>query len=241
MYCNSAQLTAGSNEDFTITNSTTVLAQAPTRVRLLGACIPYTWNNVTAENNAFQLQDHNGNFTITVAAGYYTGTALATAIEAATNAQAVQNPYTVTYTGSRFSFATTNAFSLNFQVSDSAAVILGFAPGATAGPAASITSPNYATLSTDNEIMVGSTLIGGVDNGIIAWQSASGVSSWLARVPISGSYGSIIDFTNALPSPYFVLANAPQPLTSINLFLAFPSGLPITLNGATWSALLEFA
>jgi hypothetical protein len=248
----------GSNEDFTITETGHHFASVPKRVKLVKASIPYSWNNITANNNVFAIQENPGNSaTITVPAGAYNGTTLASTIQTLLGSAGLLNTYTVTFDTSfvRFNFAGTGAFTLSFTPASSIAMQLGFVAGSTYGPDTSITSANVAQLVPDYEIFICSDLVEGSDNGVVKFTPdppiSAGVSGSqiLASVPLSTCFGGVINYCACDGIPFFpisqslygkVLSTGDNSSKPIRFFLAFPSGIPVFLNGLHWSAQLVF-
>lgn len=252
-----------SNEDFTITKIPQEFPDPPKRAKLISACIPYTWNNITTTNNQFIItEDGVGSDTITIPEGNYTGTQLATALTEQINASGViTQVYTVQYDEQTnlFTFATTglNGFQFTFALDD-AAKLLGFGSAGTypVSPTTSFTSTSGAVLLRDYEIFICSDMVSGCDMGVIPWNiqglpDAYNQNQILARVPITSCYSSVLQYTapNVLPlynitqSKFAKSRNPTDPdMPSIRFFLKFPSGEAVDLGGYHWSAeiLLEF-
>ena len=106
IYINSAPAyrdVGGTSEDFTITDTGDTLTNLPKTVKLVNACIPFTWFNVyqgTQSNNHFQFEDGaSTQYTFDIAPGNYNGTTLAAALQAALNDTASPDTFTVTFAG----------------------------------------------------------------------------------------------------------------------------------------------
>ena len=101
----------------------------------------------------------------------------------------------------------------------------------------------------DYEIFVCSDLVGGSDNGIIPWNDAAlpsylNQNQILASVPINKCYNTVLYYTSPDDVPFFPVVQSPfssgittQPL---RMFLKFPSGIDVDLNGYHWTATLVF-
>lgn len=258
-YINSSVRDAGgSNEDFTITDTRETIDNAPKTVKLLNACIPFTWNNVPdtgGGGSELQFTDSVPTvYTVTVPAGNYTGTTLATAVAAAMNAAGSPDTFSVTFDSNTYkmTFTTTGAdMELNFTTIDDMAETLGFDAGTDYGPAASITSVNVVNILGYLEMFICSDLVCGSDNGVIPWTTSSPVSDLcvLARVPIRACYGGVVDYVAQTELPAFpvtqseFVAETLEPRTvarSMRFYLRWPDNTPVDLNGAVWTAELIF-
>lgn len=256
VYINSLNRTTGTNEDFYINENLTNgphfgPPQVPSRVKLVRASIPYTWSNVTTSNNKFSLTDGGGTFAIVIPPGNYTGTTLATAVNAAITAAGPLETYTVTYstTTLKFTVSATGNFQLNFTGADSAGNLLGFGNVITPLGAA-VTSTNVASILPDYEMFICSDLIGGSDNGAIRLEQAATSEQILAIATINASFGGIVQYDPANDIPFYSCIQSPysasyqnpgsQSASRIRLFLRWPSGNPISLSGAHWTCQLNF-
>lgn len=256
-YINSANRDmGGSSENFTITDSASLFTYPPKAVKLTKANIPYTWYNVVSTNNqVILIEQPNPGVLATIPVGNYTGTSLASALQTALNAVAVLHTYTVTFnTLTQFFTITGSAgtFSLDFSTPNSAAARLGFAAGVTTTPAITTTSTQLAQIQSDNELWICSNLVGGCDNGFVLMSSATPSNTQiLAVVPITGTFGDVINYVAPVDDPYFPttqseygkvptpgVASTPK---SMSFFLAFPSGFALGLNGQNWSNTLTFS
>lgn len=248
----------GSNEDFTITENGHHFAGIPRRVKLARASIPYSWNNITDNNNTLTVVETGGNTAaITVPNGAYNGSTLATALQTVLNAGALVYTYTVAFdnTAVRFTISATGTFSLDFTDANNVARALGFSPNEVTTPATTLVSSNVAQLVPDYEIFICSDLVEGCDNGVVKFTPdppiAAGVngSQILAVVPLSTCFGGVINYCACDCAPFYpisqslygkVLSSGDVSSKPIRFFLAFPSGIPISLNGLHWSAQLVF-
>jgi hypothetical protein len=255
IYINSAVRSTGTNEDFTITDTGDTITNSPKTVKLINACIPYTWNNIQSGSNDLTFEDSvPTQYTVQVPAGNYTGTTLAAAVETAMNGAGSGDTFTVDFDTNTYkmTFTTTGAdLLLDFSTSPDLAVILGFVSGSTYGPAASITSPNVVNIIEFLEMMICSDLVCGSDNGVIPWTPNPPVSDLciLARVPIRSCYGGIVDYVASPDSPYMPITqsefskakeiNGNNPGT-IRFYLRWPDNSAVSLNGASWTAEILF-
>ena len=259
-YINSSVRDAGgSNEDFTITDTRETIDNAPKTVKLLNACIPFTWNNVTDTGGGgeeLQFTDSVPTiYTVTVPAGNYSGgDALATAVATAMNGSGSPDTFTVTFDDNTYklTFTTTGAdMELNFTTVDDLASTLGFEAGSDYGPAASITSVNVVNVLGYLEMFICSDLVCGADNGVIPWTTSSPESDLciLARVPIRSCFGGIVDYIAQTELPMFPVTQSDfvqeslEPRTvprSMRFYLRWPDNTQVDLNGATWTAELIF-
>lgn len=246
----------GTNEDFFITENGRHFGppKTPKRVRVTRASIPYTWFNTTAANNAFEILESGVPFAITIPPGNYDGTSLAAALQNAIGLiGGLGNTYTVTFspTTYRLTFtATPGTFQLNFSVANSAALLLGFLTGSTTVDAGSVTAPNMVGLLPDFEIFICTDLVQGCDNGLVMWNTSPPSNTQIiAKVSVNGSYGSVLNYVGYEYGPFFDMRGSlyaaaatstaiPAPPRTMHFWLQFPSGLPVDLNGAHWSATL---
>lgn len=258
IYINSSAefVDAGStNEDFTITDTEETFDNAPKTVKLINACIPYTWYNVTAAiGNAIRFFDSvPDQYDIIIPPGNYDGTSLATAIQTAMNAAGSADVFTVTFSSeaAQFTFATTGVeMQLDFTIVGNMAVILGFEE-ALVGPGNPLVSTSTAKLLIDLELFVCSDLVAGSDNGVIPWNTSSpdNTLNILARVPIRSCFGGIVDYMASSDLPYYPItqsefAKVKNPLDTsprtVRFYLRWPSGVAFDLNGHYWTAELVF-
>lgn len=244
----------GSNEDFVITENGRHFGppQTPKRVKVARANIPYTWYNVTASNNVFQILEGVDVFPVTIPVGNYDGATLVTALNTTIAAiGGMANLYTVTLSAltNRLSFTATGNFQLNFNVANSAALLLGFTAASTTPVGTSAEAPNIIGLTPDYEIFICSDLVQGCDNGLVVWNTSPPSNTQIiARVSVSSAYGTVLNYSG-LESPFFDMRASPYataatsratpaPPRTMHFWLQFPSGLPVDLNGAHWSATL---
>lgn len=258
VYINSQDRTTGTNEDFYIAENISAgphfgPPQVPSRVKLIKAAIPFTWNNVTDNNNKFSLNE-GSDVPITIPVGNYTGATLATAVQNAIMATTPTYTYTVTFnaTSLKYTISATGNFELDFTGVDSAGKLLGFGNIITA-IGTSVTGNEVASILPDYEMFICSDLVGGSDNGVILFGKPAASEQILAVVPINSCYGGIVQycpcgnipFYSCIQSPFAAAYQNPgsQSSPKIRLYLRWPSGDLIYLNGAHWTCQLnlEFA
>jgi hypothetical protein len=257
IFVSSKYRSTGTNENFDIEKTVQEFTYPPQSVKLVSASIPYTWQNITGDNGSFTIeQDDATEDTFDIPPGFYSATALATELQTLINVSAtLGQTYTVTYdlVTFKYTFATVGPASFQIIPTTSAAV-LGFADGSTnpGSPALSVTSTQMVQTISDYEIFICCNLVTGSDNGIIPWYpdndpTVSNQAQILARVPISGCYSGIIQYTASPDMPFYGISQsefsknikAGLPAT-LQLFLAFPSGNTVDLQGYHWSAELVF-
>lgn len=256
IYINSTERDIGGSDDsFTITRVIQEFPYPPKSAKLVTAAIPYTWDNITFDNNSFSIfETGTGTFDLTIPEGNYSGAQLATAVETAINTSGFfSQTYTVTYDSTTLKFTFTTAplgMQIIFTEPGSAATLLGFMPGSTnPGVAAtSVTSTVGAQILPDYEIFICSDLVQGSDNGVMKWfpsytPTVSNQSQILARVPITAGFSTVLNYCAHPQLPFYSVTQSlfGQQYTtgtpvSISFFLALPSGLPLSLNGYHWSA-----
>lgn len=242
VYLDSSRRTSGTSEDYVIVQNGAHWGPpiAPSRVKLVSAAIPFTFGNIGPGNNQFNIDST----LITIPAGFYTGTQLASVIQALAGSTSVTS---VTYnsTALSFTFSGGSSFSLNFTIPNSAGNVLGFGNVVVTGT--SLTSTTVAGILPDYEIWVCSDLVGGSDNGVVPIYDPPSSAQVLAVVPITSCYGGIIDYRGCCSTPFYGCSASPyvnaltnnQP-ASIRMFLRFPSGLAVDLHGAKWTCQLNF-
>lgn len=261
LYINSApgfRDPGGTDENFTITKTISDFTTVPRRVKLQTAQVPYTWNNiVSGSNNSFEVIIGTNTYTINIASGHYTGTSLATAVQAALNS-ATTNNFTVSYSTITFLFTFSSilsAYSFNFNVANTIAPALGFdilTYNSTTSSPYTLTSVYVSVVETDTQIFVCSTLVLGLDNGVIPYfPGAPPNYGILAALPLTSCFGSFMNYTVPNDEPWFTVSQSaftqesinPNSTVSIGFSLLFISGIPVNLQGAHWSAtiLLDFA
>lgn len=255
----------GTSEDFTITDTQQTITNLPKTVKLVNACIPFSWfnvyyidNGVVSANNHFEFSDGVDTlYTFDIDPGDYNGTTLAAAIEDAMNATVSPDTFTVTFDATTFKFTFTSSnvagLTLHFDgVANNMATLLGFNPsGPDPTKAQIITSPNVAILLIDMEMFICSDLVCGADNGVIPWNTSNPDPDLciLARVPIRACFGTIVDYTAHPEIPFYPTTQSyfckvkeqldTSPRT-MRFYLVWPSGVPVDLNGYNWTGELVF-
>jgi hypothetical protein len=241
----------GSNEDFTVTDTMETFKNTPKTVKLINACIPYTWYNVTvAIGNSIRFFDSvPDQYDVVISPGNYDGAALAAAIQTAMNAAGSGDTFTVEFSSeaSMFTFTTTGVdMQLDFTIVGNMATILGFSE-VLVGPGNPLVSTATAKLLIDLEFFICSDLVAGSDNGVIPWNTGTpdNTLNILARVPIRSCFGGIVDYTASAELPYYPITQSefskvkqPGDTTprTVRFYLRWPSGEPFDLNGHYWTA-----
>lgn len=234
VYINSADpyISGGTNENFVITGG--YFPKAPKAVRLISACIPYSWNNITQgyELKVTEEDTHD----LIIPPGNYNATGLATTVQDALNSIG-GHTYTVTFSRQRYTISADGDFSLEF--SPGLAFRMGF--DESTGTGDSFTSPHLAQLISDTELFICSTLINGIDNGAI-WLKDGQPSNdrILAVVPINTCFGGIIHYTAPDLTPFDIKNSDFVRTRTAGFSLRFPSGGQPDLQGVPWSMILEF-
>ncbi len=241
----------GTADDFTIVDNKSVFTNVPKSVRLSSVTLPYTWANVGGVfGNTIDFTGAiSGAHTIVIPTNNYDGTTLATQLSTDMSAAAAPDVYTVTYNGvtNKFTIASTENFSIDFTQPNNMHTILGFLEVITP-VAMSITSTNVAGFVIDKEVLVCTNLIDGIDNGLIDWKSGPPTSSQaIGFVPIVGPWGGIIEFVNPFDMPFYTITNSDfssestKSLTrTLHMWLRFPSGATVDLQGQDWECVIIF-
>ena len=226
-------------------------------IRLLDAVIPYTFSNISPTANQFGFTDTAGTNTVTIPAHTFTAgniiEVLKSTLDAASGAGL---EFTVIYhkCEGTFEFQADGAYSFDFTVPNSAAVTLGFTATvhtAVETPPASniwvIQSQTRDQLSVDKYLNITSNLITGIDQGLLILDGtvSPSANNILATIPISGTSGANIIFTESQDAPDIdiqasVLGQIVDPNSdttrTIEFGLSLGSGQAVDLNGSFWSA-----
>lgn len=253
----SDKFTSKVGETITIDIPSSVLSRAVKAIRLLDISIPYTWSNVPANANQFGFTDLAGTNTITISDHTFTPSNIIEILKQDLDANSGSGLiFTVIYhkCGGTFEFQADGSYSFDFTVPNSAASTLGFDPivyNAVETPPASniwvIQSVRRDTLDVDKYINVTSNLVTGVDQGVLILdgQPTPTISNILATIPIQGSAGNIIYFSESNDAPNIniqssVLGRVASPNTdttrSVQFGLSLDSGQSVNLNGGYWAA-----
>lgn len=253
VYLSSKNRSTGTSDNFTIadTQERFVKNVNPQSIKAITVTIPVTWYNVTAANNQFEFTSAiTGLHHIEISPGNYSGETLAQALQDALEVEIPCGGYTVTYdcnTGKFTVASKTEPFSVDFTIANNMAEILGFEEVVTAS-AMSHTSTKVANIIIDTEIWVCTNLISGIDNGVLNWTANAPKNEQmgiLACVPITACFGGIIQYTLPSQLPYYIITNSKftnpgDDPRELQLYLAFPSGAPISLNGHDWGMQVVF-
>lgn len=253
----SDKFTTKVGENLTIDVSSSVIGRAVKSIRLLDAVIPLTFTNVPSNQNQFNLDDGSGVNTVTIPPHTFTPgnviEVLKDQLDANSNAGRI---FTVIYhkCEGTIEVKADGPFTLDFGVPNSAAPLLGFNPTtytAVETPVASniwLTQSNRRDqLSVDKFINITSNLITGVDQGIVLLdgQINPSINNILASIPISGTSGSNIIFSETADSPDIDISSSvlgrivppnTESIRTIQFGLSLDSGIPVDLSGSFWSA-----
>lgn len=254
VYINSTNRSAGTSNDFTITNIPP-FENNPVTAKLVNACIPFTFYNIMAPGNTLTFIDSAATpHTVVIPPGNYTGATLATALALAMNGAGSPDTYTVTYDATTYllTFNSTGNLTLDFTTTPNMAKQLGFISGNLYGPALIITGVQMVNLLVATEIFICSDLVNGSDNGVIPWipsPTPSGTGGIFARVPLMACFGSIIVYNASTELPYYSVVQSTfsklmdpnnNVLRTMRFYLTFPDGTPVALNGFDWSCEVLF-
>lgn len=249
IYVASANRTSGTPDDFTIVDTGDRYTNIPLSMKVKSVSIPYTWYNITANNNNFMFTGmSSGVHSFSVPPGNYTGATLAAELakqlNIAVGGGSCSGGYTVVYdssTGKYTIASSTENFSINFTVANNMAQILGF-PIVVTPSAASHTSTTAASILSDFYIWVCTDLVEGIDNGVANWTSNPPDTEQMgivACVPITQCFGSILHYEVPTEYPFYTIVNSAFVTEttgrSSRYFLRFPSGAPLSLNGNNWA------
>ena len=262
MFVNSSvRDSGGTDENFTVTIPDEIFINRPKSVKLIKACIPFSWYNIisttestTYANNKLKFTGSiSGDHIIEVPPSNYDGLTLAAKVEELMNNATAANTYKVTFdeVSGFYTFTSTiETFTFDFTISNTLYERLGFANGSTpsssALPNAIITSTQVAKLFVDLEIFVHSNLVGGTDNGVIPLTTETPKSNEiLARISTCCACpGGFVDYCACPDEPFYLVTQSlfskikednDTTKRSIKFYLSFPSGFPLDLRGLRWS------
>jgi len=86
IYINSKNRTSGTNEDFIISKVVEEFRRPPKTVKLISACVPYSWNNLLVGTELTITEDGLAPYVVALDPGFYTGITLAAALKTAIEA-----------------------------------------------------------------------------------------------------------------------------------------------------------
>lgn len=148
--------------------------------------LPYSWYNITSSTNQIRI---NGTTTVSVAAGQYSASTLASALQTAL--QSVDATFTVTYssTTGKFTIARSTAFTLNLSSSlFTMKRQLGFNGTSDTGSATSQVSDSFANIHNGNSISLHSDVLSKVLNNAITDTR----NDYVLSIPIDQNPGNLI-------------------------------------------------
>ena len=249
IYINSANRidpTITTSDNFTVQIPRGLIPFTPKSAKIRSIMVPHVWSSVTAGSNNFEV---NGN-PLSVPATNYNGSSLAAALQ--TEVQTVLPTATVTYDGvtGKYTFADVGVFTLDFNVADSIGPILGFGTSTNAG-LNSYTSTGVGNLSIDKYVWITSSLIAGIDAGVIVADGTETSRNILLAMPVLADYGfiptyepagddCIFNIENSAFSEAIRLGTAPA-LMDINFAIISPSGGVIDMGGHDWEMVIELS
>lgn len=253
----SDKYTSKTGENITIDIPADILNRPARSIKVIDAVIPYTFTNVPSNGNTFNLTDSGGTNTVVIPGQTLSPKGLISALTDLLNGNSGAGLTFVSIynqcTG-RLQIKADGPYSLNFNVPNSAATLLGFDPvlyTAIETPPASnvwiVDSVRRDQLELDKYINITSNLVKGIDQGVIILdgQPTPTASNIIATVPIDGSVGSSIVFTESAEAPSLdirasILGQIIEPnkdvVRTVEFGLSLDSGIPADLNGSFWSA-----
>jgi len=255
----SDKYTSKVGEVITIEVPTSIISRPVKSIRLLEALIPNTFSNIPTTANKFSFTDASNTYMIALPQVSVNSTTileiLKNTLEAASDAGLT---FTIVYSkcDGTYTFKADGAFTLNFNVADSAADLLGFN---TTPPYVAVETPPasniYITqnnrrgqLDSDRYINITSNLITGVDQGVVFLDGDLTPTSTniLASIPIqSSSAGATLFFSDSSSSPDIniqssvlgrIVGTNTNSVRVVTFGLSLDSGNPVDLGGASWSA-----
>lgn len=234
-------------------------------IKVLECEIPSTWYVINAQNNTFTGVYNAGPLTtVTLPYGTYSGSAFATALQAALNT-VPWTGFTVNFAGlppvdvalgnllpqGKMNIQNANPFALSFpaDTSSSPGPWMGFTPGTKLAVLAgfpakyTVISDGVALLGGPQYVYLNSATLGPLaqlhlPQGVTAPLQAGGHGPQLAKIQANASFGGVIFWRDPDPDKYFGLQNL-QNIVKIDLFLTLGNGEssqhPLRLNGANFS------
>jgi hypothetical protein len=199
-------------------------------VRLSKVQIPYTYYNVTSNNNTVVFDEGGGNITVTITAGQYTLTQFLSALKTALDASAGTGVFTIT--AGTNTYKVTIASTVNFIYRGTLSTInrlIGFANTDTTS-GASHTGTKVYNMGGTNYIDILSNYYSTHGNRI--QQSNLSGTNIIARIPVSNySFGETIYYQSFVPH---ILKIKKDDRRNIDLILHDEFGNQLDLNGQEW-------
>lgn len=212
-------------------------------IKILSAEIPFGFYVINSSNNTFTYTEGATSYTITIAAGNYSGTTLASALQTAIAARSAG--FTVTYASSTLLFTfthnTVTTWSLYFAGRNTLYSFMGFNPNTLysgSGVGSVITSVNVAQATGPKYLYLNSRKIGPFINFNLADGSpAGGDFPGLAKIPINTTFGNTIFYQDPDPEKYFDLFIGVR-FDTIDFYFTLGSDqsqTPLDMRGVQWS------
>lgn len=225
-------------------------------VKVLSAVIPFSYYVISSRNAIFTLTETGfATTTVTLPTGNYNantlGSALASALIAASVTSGANLIYSVTYSSLTGKYTITNnaagpaTFTLTFGIiGDTGATnprfALGFNDGTVTSIGHVIEAPNVAEISGPNYIYINSEKLGQFSNVILPTGAVNlnggNIGPQLCRVPMDVNPGDICFYNDPDPTKYFDLEHMNQ-LSDCDFFLSLGDvgNTPLDLNGLPFS------
>lgn len=253
----SDKYTSKAGETLTINIPADILNRPAKSIKVIDAVIPYTFTNIPSNGNSFNFTDNVGTNLVTIPGQTLSPKGLISALKDLLDGNSGAGlTFTTVYNQcmGRIQIKADGPYTLNFNVPNSAATLLGFDPAsyvAVESPPASnvwvVNSVRRDQLSLDKYINITSNLVKGIDQGVIILngQPVPTVSNIIATIPVDGAVGNNIVFTESQDAPSLdirasVLGQIVEPnkdvIRTVEFGLSLDSGIPANLNGSFWSA-----
>jgi hypothetical protein len=203
-------------------------------MKVIEASIPFTYYTVNSDNNAITLSDSSGVFSITLAPGTYSPSAMIAELTAKFAATPTIYTYTVTYNPADLSFsvfngaAVSNPFTITFSLGrDTLGVVLGFPQGAqtsqtfNAGAGGNRLAGGASELLGTNFLYVNSNAIGNeMDMFLPVGSSQFGNGGpQMAVIPTEGlTFGDDFHYQDPAPTLWYDMRDI-ESLTKMDLFI----------------------
>lgn len=253
----SDKYTSKVGETLTINIPADILNRPARSIKIIDAVIPYTFTNIPTNGNSFNLTDSGGTNTITIPGQTLSPKGMLSTLKDLLDSNSGAGlTFTTIYNQcmGRFQINADGPFTLDFNVPNSAATLLGFDPTsypAVESPPASnvwvVNSIRRDQLQLDKYINITSNLVKGIDQGVIVLdgQPTPTISNIVATIPVNGAVGSNIVFVESVEAPALdirasILGQIVDPnkdvIRTVQFGLSLDSGIPANLNGSFWSA-----
>lgn len=245
-------------EVITIEVPTSIVSRPVKSIRLLEAIIPNTFSNVPTTANKFNFTDTSATANIALPQVSVNSTTILEILKNTLEANSAAGLiFTIVYSkcDGTYTFKADGPFTLDFDVTDSAADLLGFDRTqyvAVETPPASnvyITQNNRrGQLDADRYINITSNLVSGVDQGVVFLDGdlTPTATNILASIPIqSTSAGAALYFSDSSSSPDINIQSSvlgqiagtnTNAVRVVTFGLSLDSGAPVDLGGSFWAA-----